>query len=72
MFAGHTKVLVGSYVARGPDVAQAWSRGSVRNKSLCPFTPLLQEFRKPPIVPKNTFWAHLFIFILRGPQNKKG
>ena len=22
MFAGHTKVLVGSYVARGPDVAQ--------------------------------------------------
>jgi len=25
MFAGHTKVLGGPYVARGPDVAQAWS-----------------------------------------------
>jgi len=23
MFAGHTKVLVGPYVARGPDVAQS-------------------------------------------------
>ncbi len=26
--AGHIKVLGGPYVARGPDVAQAWCRGS--------------------------------------------
>jgi len=26
MFASHTKVLGGPYVARGPDVAQAWTR----------------------------------------------
>ena len=27
MFAGHIKVLGGLHVARGPDDAQAWSRG---------------------------------------------
>ncbi len=26
MFTGHTKVLGGPYVARGPDVAQAWTK----------------------------------------------
>jgi len=26
MFAGHIKVLGGPHVARGPDVAQAWSK----------------------------------------------
>ena len=33
MFAGHIKALGGPHVARGPDVAQAWSRGSEQVKT---------------------------------------
>jgi len=29
--AGHIKVLGGPYVARGPDVAQAWSNATVQS-----------------------------------------
>ena len=32
MFAGHTQVLGGPHVARGPDVAQAWSMGIKNSK----------------------------------------
>ncbi len=31
LFAGHIKVLGGPYVARGPDVAQAWSSMILEN-----------------------------------------
>ncbi len=61
MFAGHIKVLGGPHVARGPDVAQAWSRGSMKNqksKELYPFVPLLQELRGPPEVRNNTLNIH--------------
>jgi hypothetical protein len=34
MFAGHTKVFGGPYVARGPDVTQAWSRETFANEFL--------------------------------------
>ena len=36
LLAGHIKVLGGPYVARRPDVAQAWSRGL---KTCCSLTP---------------------------------
>ncbi len=32
MFAGHIKVLGGPHVARGPDVAQAWSIAMIPNR----------------------------------------
>jgi hypothetical protein len=44
MFAGHIKVLGGPHVARGPDVAQAWSKVKI-SVLLLFFLYLLQRMK---------------------------